>query len=165
LRQLAAVEARSLVSKHWVNVQADQKPQIREQLLRAAMGESESLVRHSVARIISSVAKIDLNDGEWADLPNLLLQAANSGNKDERAVATYILFAILETLGEAFEEKFQDLFSLFGKTIQDPESEEVRINTLLALSKLAMHLDSEENTTPVESFQQILLSWAVTPPS
>ncbi|KAJ5907358.1 hypothetical protein N7495_000040 [Penicillium taxi] len=156
LRQLAAVEARSLVSKHWLKVAADQKPQIREQLLRSTMSESSDLVRHSIARLISAVAKIDLVDGEWADLPNVLLQAADAGNKDERAVAIYILFTILETLGEGFEEKFQDLFALFNKTIRDPESSEVRINTLLSLSKLAMHLDSEESMAPVKAFQEMV---------
>jgi hypothetical protein len=156
LRQLSAVEARSLVQKHWLKVAADQKPQVREQLLRATMGESSDLVRHSIARVISAVAKIDLDDGEWADLPNILLQAADGGNKDERAVAIYILFTILETLGEGFEEKFQDLFTLFNKTIRDPESAEVRINTLLALSKLAYHLDSEENVAPVKAFQEMV---------
>ncbi|KAJ5708669.1 importin beta-4 subunit [Penicillium malachiteum] len=158
LRQLAAVEARSLVSKHWLKVGAGEKPQVREQLLRSTMGESSSLVRHSIARIISAVAKIDLNDGEWADLPNILLRAADSGNQDERAVAIYILFTILETLGESFEEKFQDLFTLFGKTIQDPESAEVRINTLLALSKLAMYLEPELHPGPVKAFQDMVPS-------
>lgn len=156
LRQLAAVESRSLVQKHWLKVPGDQKPQVREQLLRSTMGENTALVRHSIARIISAVAKIDLNDGEWADLPNILLRAADSGNQDERGVAIYILFTILETLGEGFEEKFQDLFNLFNKTIRDPESAEVRINTLLALSKLAMHLDSEENMAPVKAFQEMV---------
>ena len=158
LKQLAAVEARSLVNKHWVSVQAGQKPQIREQLLRSTLGESSSLVRHSIARVISAVAKVDLNDGEWAELPNFLIQAGSTGNKDERAVAIYILFTILETLGEGFEEKFQDLFNLFGKTIADPESEEVRTNTLLALGRLAMHLDSEEDVGPVKAFQQLIPS-------
>lgn len=156
LRQLAAVESRSLVQKHWLKVPSDQKPQVREQLLRSTMGENTALVRHSIARIISAVAKIDLNDGEWPDLPNILLRAADSGNQEERAVAIYILFTILETLGEGFEEKFQDLFNLFNKTIRDPESAEVRINTLLALSKLAMHLDSEENVAPVKAFQEMV---------
>ncbi|KAJ6088614.1 hypothetical protein N7486_009875 [Penicillium sp. IBT 16267x] len=158
LRQLAAVESRSLVAKHWLKVGNEQKPQVREQLLRSTMGESSSLVRHSIARIISAIAKIDLNDGEWGDLPNILLQAADSGNQDERAVAIYILFTILETLGETFEEKFQDLFTLFGKTIRDPESAEVRINTLLALSKLAMYIEPELHAGPVKAFQDMVPS-------
>lgn len=138
-------------------MQAD-KPQIREQLLRSTLGEGSSLVRHSVARIISAIARIDLNDGEWMDLPNMLVQAAGSANKDEREVGTYVLFTILETLEEGLEGKFQDLFNLFSKTISDPESQEVRINTLLALSKLAMSLDSEENMAPVKAFQELVPS-------
>ncbi|KAL4940852.1 hypothetical protein BDV06DRAFT_223722, partial [Aspergillus oleicola] len=44
LKQLAAVEARSLVGKHWVKVQNDQKPAIREQLLRSGVSEANDLV-------------------------------------------------------------------------------------------------------------------------
>lgn len=139
-----------------MKVDVSQKPQIREQLVRSTLGESSSLVRHSVARIISAIAKIDLNDGEWADLPNFLIQAAGSANVEERVVGTYVLFTILETLGEGFEEKYQELFTLFGKTIRDPESEEVRINTLLALSKIAMNLDSDEDEAPVKAFQEFV---------
>ncbi|EEH47462.2 uncharacterized protein PADG_03546 [Paracoccidioides brasiliensis Pb18] len=155
LRQLAAVESRSLVNKHWLKIAGEQKPHIREQLLRAALGEGGPLVRHSCARIISAIAKIDLEDGQWADLPAFLLQAAVSPKADERATGIYILFTILETLGEGFQEIFSDLFALFEKTIRDPESSEVRINTLLSLSKLAMHLDSDEHEAPVKAFQNI----------
>ncbi|EER41525.1 karyopherin [Histoplasma capsulatum var. duboisii H88] len=155
LRQLAAVESRTLVYNHWLKIPVEQKPQVREQLLRAALGEGTSLVRHSCARIISAIAKIDIEDGQWADLPGFLLQAAVSPKADERATGIYILFTILETLGEGFQEKFNDLFALFEQTIRDPESAEVRINTLLALSKLAIHLDSEEDEAPVKAFQNI----------
>ncbi|KAK2740527.1 hypothetical protein FQN55_008870 [Onygenales sp. PD_40] len=155
LRQLAAVEARSLVSKHWLKISAGQKPHVREQLLRAALGEGSQLVRHACARVISAIAKIDIDDGEWRDLPSFLVQAAGSPKADERATGIYILFAILDVLGEGFQKKFLDLFSLFEKTIRDPESAEVRINTVLALSKLALHLDSEENEAPVKAFQNI----------
>lgn len=152
------MEARSLVSKHWLSIAADQKPQVRTTLLQATLNESAPLVRHAGARVISSIAKLDLQDGEWADLPNFLLQAANSGKADERAIGIYILFSILETLGEGFEEKFQDLFTVFAKTIRDPESAEVRINTLMALSRLGVFLDSEENEAPVKAFQQVFPS-------
>lgn len=158
LRQLAAVEARSLVGKHWLKMPAAQKPQVREQLLRGCLGGNTELVRHAIARIVSSIAKIDLPDGEWADLPNFLVQAAQSADKDERAIGIYIFFTVLESLGEGFEEKFKDLFILFSKTIRDPESAEVRINTLLALSKLAMHLDSDEDEAPVKAFQEVFPS-------
>ncbi|KAI1997565.1 hypothetical protein LOZ53_000383 [Ophidiomyces ophidiicola] len=155
LKQLAAVEARSLVSKHWLKISDQQKPQIRDQLLRATLEEQTPLVRHSGARVISAIANIDLQDGQWADLPQWLLRAATDTSKEVRAVGMYILFTILETLGEGFQSKFVDLIQLFEKTIRDPESVEVRINTLLSLSKLAMHLDSDEDMDAVKAFQAI----------
>ncbi|KAL1955720.1 hypothetical protein VTO42DRAFT_8192 [Malbranchea cinnamomea] len=156
LKQLAAVEARSLVSKHWVKIPAQQKPQVREQLLRATLNENVSLVRHSCARVISAIAKLDVQDGEWPELPGFLLQAALSPKKEERAVSIYILFTILETLGEGFEEKYLELITLFEKTIRDPECPEVRTNTLMALSKLAIYLDADEHAQCVKAFQNLV---------
>ncbi|KAI5293999.1 hypothetical protein KEM52_004884 [Ascosphaera acerosa] len=68
------------------------------------------------------------------------------------------LYAILDTLGDGFHEKFVDLIRLLGKTIQDPESQEVRINSLLALGNLAIHLDSDEDENPVTVFQSVVPS-------
>ncbi|KZZ87344.1 importin beta-4 subunit [Ascosphaera apis ARSEF 7405] len=158
LRQLAAVECRTVMQKHWEKLPEAQKPAIREQLLRATLNEPEHLVRNSLARIISTIARIDLEDGQWAELPSILVQAANSSRAEERAVGIYILYAILDTLGEGFQDKFVDLIRLLGNTIQDPESQEVRINSLLALGNLAMHLDSDEDEAPVRVFQSIVPS-------
>lgn len=158
LRQLSAVEARSLVAKHWTKVPAQQRPHVRTQLLQATISEEKALVRHASARVISAIAKIDLEDGEWADLPGFLQKAATSSKKDERAVGIYILFSILETMGDEFADKFQDLFALFSKTIRDPESSEVRINTMLALSKLAMLIDTDEDPKSLKAFQDIFPS-------
>lgn len=156
-RQLAAVEARTQLEKQWAHqTPAAQKPAIREQLLRSTLGERTPLVRKSLASVISTVARIDIDDGEWAELPGILVQAAGSPRADERAVGVYILFAILDTLGEGFAEKFVDLIQLFSRTIVDPESAEVRINTLLALGNLAIHLDSDEDEAPVRAFQAVV---------
>jgi len=153
LRQLAAVEARSLVSIHWNSLPADQKPHTRNQLLQATLNEQNALVRHSSARVISAIAKIDLADGDWADLPGFLQHAATSSETREREVGVYILFTLLETMGDEFTPKFHELFALFRNTIHDPESPEVRVNTLLALSKMALVLDAEEDTASLRSFQ------------
>jgi hypothetical protein len=154
LRQLAAVEARSLVHKHWNALQADKKS-LRTQLLTATMAEDVQLVRHAASRVISAIAKIELADGEWADLPPFLQRAATSGTAREREVGTFILFTTIETMGDGFMDKFTELLALFARTIRDPESAEVRINTMLALSKLAMLFDEEEDEKAVKAFQNI----------
>lgn len=158
LRQLAAVEARPLVAKHWTKIPGNQRPHVRSQLLQATLAEGDAKVRHAAARLISAIAKIDLNDGEWADLPSFLQKAATSNKKEERIVGTYVLFSILETLGEEFSERFRDLFALFGSTIRDPESNEVRINTMLALSRMATVIDEEDDQASVKAFQGLFPS-------
>lgn len=156
LKQLAAVEARTVLQKHWLKLPSDDKSRIRQLLLETTLNEPEHLVRNSVARIISAVARIDLTDGEWADLPGTLVQTANSPSPDQRAVGIYILYAILDTPGAGFQDKFVSLINLLSRTIQDPVSAEVRINSLLALGNLAMHLDSDEDETPVRLFQGVI---------
>jgi len=155
LKQLAATQAKPLVSKHWTKVAADQREHARNQLFQATLSESSSLVRHSASRLISAIAKIDLDDGEWPELPGLLQQAATSSKADERAVGVYVLYSILETIGDGFSSKFKELFALFGKTIKDPESLEVRVNTLLAISKMALVIDAEEDQASIKAFQNI----------
>ena len=156
LRQLAATQARSLVPKLWQSIPSAHKPEIRNHLLQASLNEQTSLVRHSAARVISAIAKIDIEDGEWADLPGLMQHAANSSNVQHREVSTYILFTVLETLGDGFVHRFQELFALFSKTIRDPESAEVRANTMLALSKMALILDAEEDEVSLQSFHEAI---------
>jgi importin-4 len=155
LRQLAATQAKPLVSKHWTKIPNNQRQQARSQLFQATLAESSSLVRHSQSRLISAIAKIDLDDGEWPELPGMLQQAATSSKAAERAVGVFLLYSILETMGDGFSDKFKELFALFSNTIKDPESLEVRVNTMLAISKMALVIDAEEDQASIKAFQNI----------
>ena len=115
--------------KHWASIARDQTPQIHSKLLEFILNEEVALVRHSGARVIASIARIDLADGEWTELPGQLAQASTSSQVKHREVGVYILFSLLEIAGDTFEDKMPNLFALFQKTIVDPESAEVRINT------------------------------------
>lgn len=158
LKQLAATQARPLVPKQWTKTPEAQRQSARSQLFQATMSESHSLARHAAARLISAIAKVDLEDGEWADLPGLLQQAATSSNAAERAVGVYLLYSLLETMGDGFSDKFKALFELFSNTIKDPESLDVRVNTLLAVSKMAIVIDAEEDQASVKAFQNMFPS-------
>lgn len=117
------------------------------------MNEDVTLTRHSAARVIAAIATQDFEDGQWADLPAFLVQAATSGNARHREVATYIIWTTLETTGDSFPGEKADLYKLFNTTLQDGESAEVRINTMLALSRLAMLLEPEEDPKELAMFQ------------
>lgn len=158
VRQQAAVESLRLVPKHWPALPADQKPVIHQKLLQATLNEQKALVRHSSARVIAAIARIDLEDGEWTSLPGLLFQAATSDQVSHREVGSYILFSLLEVAGDSFEDKIPGLFQLFAKTIKDPDSAEVRINTLLCLSRVAMLIQPDEDTENLARFVEIFPS-------
>ena len=158
LKQLASTQARPLVSKQWTKIPAEQRKSARSQLFQATLAEEASLPRHSAARLISSIAKVDMNDGEWAELPGILHQASTSDKASDRAVGVYVLYSILETMGDGFADKFKELFKLFSETIKDPESLEVRVNTVLAVSKMALVIDAEDDQQSVKGFQGIFPS-------
>jgi hypothetical protein len=154
VRQAAAVEALRLVPKHWAALPGDQKPAIREKLLQTTLEEQQYLVRHAAARVIAAIARIDLDDGEWTSLPDVLAQATTSQQVTHREVGVYILFTLLEAAGDVFEDKLLGLFALFANTIKDPESAEVRINTLLCLSRVAMLIQPDEDPENLARFIQ-----------
>jgi hypothetical protein len=133
LRQLGAVEARKLVGKHWAKLPADQKSSLRSQICEYTLAEESTLARHSAARVIAAIATQDFEDAEWGELPSFLQQAATSSQVRHREVGTYIIWTTLESVGDAFPGKKVDLYKLFNSTLQDPESAEVRVNTMLAL--------------------------------
>ena len=113
-------------------------------------------MRHSGARVIAAIAGLDLEDGEWNTLPGILLEAAKQPHVAHREVAVYILFTLLEAVGDGFADKLPILFQLFSQTIRDPESSEVRINTMLALSRIAMLVDPEEDKKSLKSIQETI---------
>jgi len=155
IRQQAAVEAHRLIPKHWPSLPADQKQAIRDGILQSTIGEQTQLVRHASARVVAAMAAIDLSKGEWTDLPNLLFQASNSQEVSHRDVGTYVIYTLLEVMGDDLEDKLPALFELFGKTIKDPESANVRLNTMLALGKVAMIILPDEQPQNLNSFVQM----------
>ncbi|KAJ2848899.1 hypothetical protein GGI22_005642, partial [Coemansia erecta] len=62
VRQLAAVELRKRIAKFWDELDDSVKQQMREAVLKAIIDEISDPVRHSMARVISSIAKVDIPD-------------------------------------------------------------------------------------------------------
>lgn len=113
-------------------------------------------MRHASARVVTVIAKLDIEDEQWPDLFSLLLRAAGDSNPRSREVSTYLFFTFLETLGNEIMHRFGELLAVFSKTIVDPESSEVRINTMLALSRMAIVLDTENDEDSLKSLQDAI---------
>lgn len=142
------------MSRHWISLSAEEKEPLRRRLLQETIFEEVLLLNHSFAQVITAIAKRDLADGEWPGLfPTLLRAALLEGNPAPRQGSTFILISIIEAFGRELIHMFGDLLELFSKTISDRASMEVRINSMLALSKMAMAIDHEKDDVDLRSLQ------------
>lgn len=108
------------------------------------------LVRNSVARVISEIAEIELPLNTWPALLPFLFNAVQSANAVHRQIAIFIFFTILDTLadesessGSSVDRYLPQIMGVFEKTLQDPESLDVRITTVRALGRVANNLETD----------------------
>ncbi|OBZ84924.1 putative importin subunit beta-4 [Choanephora cucurbitarum] len=155
VRQLAAVELRKRISKKWQEIPETAQTAIRSQLLQLVLNEQHEIVRHSTARVISSIARIDMPESKWPELLGFLNQACASTTAIHREVGTYCLYTLFEVIADFFMDHIAPLFELFQKSIVDPESKRVRVTTVLTLGKLAEFIETEDKEN-IKSFRNMI---------
>ncbi|EPQ31230.1 uncharacterized protein PFL1_01415 [Pseudozyma flocculosa PF-1] len=149
VRQLAAVELRKRLAKSqkvWAKQTVEVRNGIKVKLLEIVTNEATPIVRNAIARVISEIAKRELPTGTWPDLLPFLFNAAESSNASHRQVSIFVFYTVLETFvdgGDVLEQQLPQIMQLFAKSLQDPESIEVRITTVRALGKVAQNLDND----------------------
>ncbi|CAO0791186.1 unnamed protein product [Mucor circinelloides] len=155
VRQLAAVELRKRISKKWQEIPDEAQVEIRAQLLQMALNEQHEIVRHSTARVISSIARIDVPENKWPELLGFLNQACASTTAIHREVGTYCLYTLFEVIADFFMDHTAPLYDLFSKAIVDPESKRVRKTTVLTLGKLAEFIETDDKEN-IKSFRNMI---------
>ncbi|KAG8884617.1 hypothetical protein FRB98_002297 [Tulasnella sp. 332] len=159
VRQLSAVELRKRISqgegKLWSGVPEDVRRTIKTKVFENIMSEQASIVRHSMARVISSIANIELPLDTWPDLLPFLQQATSSPTATHREVGIFVLFSVLEAVIDALKEQTSSLFTIFSQLLVDPESTEVRVTTVRALGTLAQFIEADEKAD-IKKFQALL---------
>ncbi|CAN6647512.1 importin subunit beta-4 [Trichomonascus vanleenenianus] len=163
IRQLAGVEARKLVSKFWDDLDDSVKSGIRSSILTSTLAENQALVRHTSSRVISTIAMMDLDDDQWPELLPFLHNTTRSANAAEREVAIYVIYTLLEANVGTLIEAPTELLQLFSQTINDPESLQVRVSTVLGLGAfaetlIAADVDRRDSNNPIELFRKIVPS-------
>ncbi|KAN0088830.1 Armadillo-type fold [Tylopilus felleus] len=159
VRQLAAVELRKRVKQKsgdlWMQLPQESREQIKSELPKLILAEPNKLVRHSAARVVASIASIELEKGTWPQLLSWLNEASTSPQVAQREVGVYILFTVLETVIDGVQDNMQNFFKLFQILIADPESMEVRVTTVRSLGVLAQYMDPEYKAD-IKTFQNFL---------
>ncbi|KAJ3276147.1 hypothetical protein HK104_003713 [Borealophlyctis nickersoniae] len=162
VRNLAAVELRKQVKEgiavdadKWEKVDEVTRNQIKQRLLEHIVVEPENGVRHALARVISEVAKKELDKERWADLITFIYTCCQSSTAAHREIGVYVLFALFEVMPDQLGDHISQLLLLFRHTLADPESPEVRVITLRALGRLVDFLDPD-NTEDIKVFRSLL---------
>lgn len=120
--------------------------------------EPTRIVRHGIAQAVAAIAELELtvNPPQWPDLVPGLYQAAQSPEALHRETAVFVLYALLDTVLESMPDQLPTLFQIFGKGLQDPESGEVRITTVRALSKVAENITTEDKHD-IKAYQEFIV--------
>ncbi|KAK9463601.1 armadillo-type protein [Lipomyces oligophaga] len=156
LRQLAAIEVRKLIISHWDNLDTNLQAQIKNSLFQSTLQESVQIVRHASSRVISEIAKNDLPERKWDELPAFVHKACLSSSVIEREVGVYILYTLLESMEATFIDRLGEFMPIFSQTLSDPQSLTVRTDTLLSLGKIAEILDADPEEEYTSMFRQFL---------
>lgn len=163
---MASVEMRKLITNDaaspWTQVPDPIRNHIKEKLLQHVLVEPEydhrflvtsgvvliffprddrSIVRHALARVISSIAAIEMPQGQWNDLLPFVENACRSIESRHREIGAFILFSILEVVVEGLQNQVEAFLQLYATLLQDPQSLDVRIVTVRGLGVLAGYID------------------------
>lgn len=178
IRQLALVELRKRVqakrSKQWLAQPLQIRQTLKARLLDLCL-ESTDLVRNAAARLIASLARLELNAGTWPELLPWLWQLSSSPSAMHREVAMQTLYMLLDTIilgttvdepdddadggiarfashgagtsnaEKTIEEHIPQLLQMFRKTIVDPESLAVRVWTVRSIGKVQEYIEAEQH--------------------
>ncbi|KDQ11917.1 hypothetical protein BOTBODRAFT_34989 [Botryobasidium botryosum FD-172 SS1] len=159
IRQLAAVELRKRVMQKegtlWIALAQDVRETIKSKIAEVIIVEQSEIVRHSTARVIATIAEIELPLNNWPALLPWLYQCATSSVVTQREIGVYVLYSVLENVVEGLQEKMQEFFNLFARTLQDPESENVRNTTVRALGTISQYIDQDEKPD-IKTFQGLV---------
>ena len=151
VRQLAAVELRKRLAKStksWTKQPVEIREGIKSKLLEMIAQEQSAPVRNGEARVVAEIARKELPSNAWPSLLPWLYQSAEAPAASQRLVALLVLFMVLETFvdgGAALTSQLPRIMGVFAKSLQDPESLEVRVTTVRALGKVAENLETEDS--------------------
>lgn len=153
LKQLAGVEVRKLIPKHWEAIDDATKTQIKTSLLQTAFAEPKEIIRHANARVIAVIGSEELESNKWPDLVPNLIQAAAGDESQTVQTSVFILFSLLEDFTPSLTTYINDFLTLFSKTINDASSLETRSLSAQALNHLSALIEEQENIDPVQANQ------------
>ncbi|KAI0310316.1 armadillo-type protein, partial [Amylostereum chailletii] len=150
VRQLAGVEMLKRVSQDgddlWTQVPEADREQIKADLPKLVLNESNELVRHTTARVIAAIADIEVPMQTWDQLIPFLEEICVSPQASHREAGLYMLVTLLGDVGEGFQSRLPRLLQLFDNLLRDPESNALRVAADRALDTIVENIDADDKS-------------------
>ncbi|KAI8450456.1 hypothetical protein BY996DRAFT_6417344 [Phakopsora pachyrhizi] len=80
-------------------------------------------------------------------LLDFLIKASDSPAAHEREVVIFTLYTLMNTVVGTFAENLPQIYNLFAKALQDPESLEVRATTVQALGTVSEFMKANKKSS------------------
>ncbi|KZT55244.1 ARM repeat-containing protein [Calocera cornea HHB12733] len=158
VRQIAGVELRKRVAGHgsklWLENPLEIRTALKKNILEFVLIEPVSLVRHTTARVVAAIAAREMQEKTWPELLPWLYQASTAPLAETREIGVFIMYSLTEIGDGPFAEHLVEVYELFRRTLQDPESMDVRVTTVRALGTLAQYIDVDEKAQ-IRTFQSL----------
>lgn len=152
-KQISAVLLRRRILQQWNKLSNELQSSIKLCLLNRLEYESNRLVRHSVAALISTLAKHLVPKNQWNELIELLMSWCNSIDSYKRELSMMLFRALAENIGQSLKPHFKQLQSIFTSGLTDTQSDKVRVEAVYAIGVLVELIDNE---SALNSFKQII---------
>lgn len=157
-RQMATVLLRKQLASAWPRLKPTDQNQVKLALLARILEEPTHIVRHNIAGLVASVARMTRPlEKRWPELLQFLLHQARHPQAEQRALAMVLFSALTETIPQQLRKHFATLQQIFYTGLSDTDTK-VRVQSLHALSSLT-NLAAGDPTL-LQTFQQSVLPLA-----
>jgi hypothetical protein len=139
----------------WEQLPVNTREEIKQNVLQMSLQEPSQLVRHSLAHVISEIAKIELSQQRWQDLVNVLYSSCTHADAKHREVGVYVMCSLFDVIADQMEGYVPQILALFSQTINDKESLMVAVTTVQGLGKIAEFVEVN-NDIYIKQFQSLV---------
>jgi hypothetical protein len=137
-----------VIPNYWKEIDENIRDSIKEKSLEFAFKDSHKNLRRAAGDVVVAIAIEDFDGGKWKELQSGLFKVASSKDVQGREMALHLIYTLMASfvdLTEGVAEYRTQLIQLLSKTIQDPESLEVRVNSVMIFGELASVTDPDED--------------------
>lgn len=154
VRAVTAVLIRKTITKdYWATVPADAQAKLKSEMLAAVEQEQTGNIRKKISDTVGEL-RTHMEDGAWPELFPWLFRAVSSPSAGLRESALQIFGQLAAEMDSTIMANVGVLHGVLTKSLQDPESAQVRLAALRATAAVLPILESKvraefHNTLPL----------------